>query len=390
MSTRIVCLIFFAIFISPVALKGQAHDRNTSKPVEGRDYLVVERVRLLDAMGFDRPVEAMSMLVPRGWRTEGGVSWKGIGGCRAEIVTWQMSAVSPDGAIRFLVLPLRAFVAFQDQMSRQAAMAAAQQGGCAVYPPFNASQYVQNLASNVLGGAKVTDIKPDESLNAVITKISEISNSTAQQYGTGMNQTGSGVYATLNWPDGSKGIAQVGVSVMSKQGRDMYTGAPNGFATTTVFHQAVIRYPPAREAEALKLFGMILASHRMNPVWQKAKDNFLTNLGNAEHAGRMERLRLRGEQSAAYARAQSEASDARMRDWERSQASSDANQHRFIQTIREVETWKDGNGDSVELSAGYNYGWSRPNGSIILTNNSLFDPAVEFQQNWTRMQKPRN
>ena len=355
--------------------------------VEGKDYVVLERVRLLDTMGFDRPVEAMSILAPRGWKTEGGVTWKGIGGCRAEIVTFQFSAISPDGAIRFMVLPLRAFVAFQDQMSRQAAMVAAQHGGCQVYPPFNAAQYLENLARNGLGGATATDIRPDESLRAVIAKISEVTNTTAQQYGTGMNQSGSGVYGTLTWPDGSKGVAQVGVSVMTKQGQDLFTGAPNGFATTTVFHQAVIRYPPAREAEAIKLFGMILASHRMNPVWQKAKDDFLTKLGNAEHAGRMERLRLMGEQSAAYARAQSEGADARMRNWERSQASSDANQRRFIQTIREVETWKDSSGDNVELSAGYKYGWSRPNGSIILTNNSLFDPAVEFQQNWSRMQK---
>ena len=385
MSTRILWLILFAAIACPVAGQGQVRPGN-SKMVEGRDFLVLERVRLLDTMGFDRPVEAMSFLVPRGWRTEGRVSWKGIGGCRAEIVTWQMSAISPDGAIRFLILPVRSFIAFQDQMSRQSAMAAAQQGGCQVYPPFNAAQYMENLARNILGGASVTNVRPDESLQAVIAKIAEISNSTSQQYGTGMNQSGSGVYGTLNWPDGSKGLAQVGVSVMTKEGRDLY-GSPNGFATTTVFHQVAIRYPSAREAEAIKLFGMILASYRMNPVWQKAKDDFLTNLGNIEHAGRMERLRLMGEQSAAYARAQSEASDARMRDWERNQASSDANQHRFIQTIREVETWKDNNGGNVELSAGYNYGWSRPNGSIILSNNSLFDPAVEFQQNWSRMEK---
>lgn len=50
----------------------------------------------------------MSVLVPRGWRTDGAVSWKGIGGCRAEIVTWQMSAISPDGAIRLPALPLQA------------------------------------------------------------------------------------------------------------------------------------------------------------------------------------------------------------------------------------------------------------------------------------------
>ena len=386
MSRVIAGLFVIFAFSLPISAQTQQRTRNNSSTVEGKDYMVLERVRLLDSMGFDRPVEAMSILVPRGWKTEGGVTWKGVGGCRAEIVTFQISATSPDGAIRFLVLPLRSFIAFQNQMSQQAAMVAAQQGGCQVYPPFNAAQYLENLARNGLGGAKLSDVRPDESLRAVLAKISEMTNASSQQYGTGINQSGSGVYGTLTWPDGSKGLAQVGVSVMTKEGQDLF-GAPNGFATTTVFHQALIRYPPAREAEAIKLFGMFLASHRMNPVWQKAKDNFLTNLGNIEHAGRMERLRLMGEQSAAYAKAQSEAADARMRDWERSQASSDANQRRFIQTIREVETWKDSNGDNVELSAGYKFGWSRPNGSIILTNNSLFDPAVEFQQNWTRMQK---
>lgn len=390
MSKLIVCLLIVAAFTSPVLGQNQVRGPNNSRMVEGQDYMVLERVRLLDTMGFDRPVEAMSILVPRGWKTDGGITWKGINGCRAEIVTWQMSAISPDGAIRFLILPLRSFVAFQNQMSQQAAMAAAQQGGCAVSPPFNAAQYLENLARHVLGGARVTEVREDESLRAIIAKLSEMTANTSRQYGTGINQSGSGVYGKLAWPDGSQGLAQVGVSVMTKQGQDMFTGAPNGFATTVAFHQVVIRYPPAREAEAIKLFGMFLASHRMNPVWQKAKDDFLTKLGNIEHAGRMERLRLMGEQSAAYARAQSEASDARMRDWERNQASSDANQHRFIQTIREVETWKDSNGDNVELSAGYNYGWSRPNGQIILSNNSLFDPAVEFQQNWTRMQKRPN
>ncbi len=364
--------------------------RTSSGLVEGKDFVVLERVRLLDEMGFDRPVEAMSVLVPRGWQTEGGVRWKSVNECRGEIVTWQMSATSPDGAIKFTVLPVRSFVYHEDQMLQQAAINAAQQGGCAVNSPFDAGQYLENLAQNELGGATVSNVRPDPSLQAVIEKIVASSNATSQQYGTGMNQSGSGVYATLTWPDGTKGLANVGVTVTTKQGTDMFTGAPNGFATTMVFHQVFIRYPAAREAEAIKFFGTITASHRMNPVWMQAKDNFLTRLGNIEHAGRMERLRLQGEQSAAYAKSQSDAADARMRNWERSQASSDANQHRFIQTIREVETWKDGNGSPVELSAGYSHGWSKPDGSYILTNNSNFDPAVELQQPWVRMEKPPN
>jgi hypothetical protein len=57
-----------------------------------------------------------------------------------------------------------------------------------------------------------------------------------------------------------------------------------------------------------------------------------------------------------------------------------------VQTIREVETWKDPNG-TVELSAGYNEAWSRPDGTYILSNDPLFDPNVAFQENWDRMQK---
>jgi hypothetical protein len=347
---------------------------------------VLERVRILDEQGFDRPVEAMSVLLPRGWRTEAGVRWRGVNECRGEIVTWQMTATSPDGAIQFVVLPVRSFTFHQDQLLQQAALAAAQQGGCPVSPPFNAAQYLENLARSGLG-ASVSNVRADESLQAVLDKISADGNAISRRYGTGTNQSGSGVYGTLSWPDGTKGLAQVGVSVLVNQSRDMYTGAPNGFASTTVFHQIYIRYPAAREAEALKLFGTVTSSHRMNPVWAKAKENFLTRLGNVEHAGRMERLRLQGEQSAAYAQAQSAASDARMRDWERGQASSDAGQRRFIQTIREVETWTDAGGSPVELSAGYSHAWSRPDGSFILTNNSLFDPGVELQQNWVRIEK---
>ena len=306
---------------------GQGRGRTSSGLVEGKDYVVLERVRILDEMGFDRPVEAMSVLVPRGWRTESGVRWKGVNECRGEIVTWQMTATSPDGAIQFTVLPVRSFSFFQNQMLQQGALAAQQQGGCWVSPPFNAGQYLENLAHNQLGGATVNNIRRDERLESFLEKLSAQSNATSQQYGTGMQMSGSAVYGNLTWPDGTKGLAQISVSVLMNQGRDMFTGAPNGFATTTVTHQAIIRYPAPREAEALKVFGTISASHRMNPIWQQAKDGFLTRLGNIEHAGRMERLRLQGEQARAYAKAQSDASDARMRDWERQQASSDASQH---------------------------------------------------------------
>ena len=395
-----ICLIVLFTACNPLSAitteqkgdkgKGRTTGRTASGLVEGKDYVVLQRVRLFDENGFGQPIEAMSYLVPRGWRTEGGVRWKSVNECRGEIVQAQMSATSPDGAIEFRLFPIRSFSFHQNQMMQQSLIAASRQGGCGVSAPFNAAQYLENLARNGLGGASVSNVRRDESLQPLLDKMSAQSNATSRQYGNAMTQSGSSVYGSLDWPDGTKGLARIGVMVWISESRDMFSGAPNGFATTQVFYQAVIRYPADRESEAYKLFGTISTSERINPVWKQAKESFLTQVGNDEHAARMARIRAMGEQSRAYAKQQSDAADARMRDWERAQASSDANQHRFIQTIREVETWKDSSGSPVELSAGYSHGWSRPDGSYILTNNSLFDPAVELQENWSRMSKQRD
>jgi len=357
--------------------------------VEGKDYVVLERVRLLDSQGFDKPVEAMSVLEPRNWKTDGGVTWKTINDCRGEMITWHMSSVSPDGSVRIDVPPTRSFVWSEDPRQQQLNMNSAGRGGCAVSRPFDATTYLQTIARDELGGATVSDVRTDESLAGMIGKFVQISDDTARRFGTGMQASGTGIYANLQFPDGTQGLANIGVTVVMKASRDMFTGRPNGFATTSVFHRVIVRFKPERREEAIKVFGMTLSGYRVNPIWQRAKDEFMTQLGNIEHAGRMEIIRLMGEQASAYAKSRSDAQDQAMRNWEQQNTASDASQHRFIQTIREVETWKDSAGNPVELGAGYEHGWSRPDGSYILTNNSTFDPAVVFQQNWTKMEKKK-
>lgn len=325
-----------------------------SSAVEGRDFIALERVRLLDEMGFDQPVEAMSVLVPRVWKTQGGVRWTSPSDCRGEIVTFSMSSVSPDQSIRLDVYPARSFVWSDDRQLNLTQRSASMKGGCFVTAPFDAAQYLDKFAKTELGYALVSEVRHDATLS------------------------GDGIYATLTWPDGTRGLGNIGVSVDRT--------ASHHTTVTSVFHQAVIRYRPEREAEALRLFGTFRASQRVNPTWQKAKDDFLTMLGTSGPRGAMERLRLTGEASAAYAAFQTADVDARMRTWEYQNA-ADPQPRRFIPTIREVETWKDCDGNPVELSAGYSHGWSRRDGSYILTNNAAFDPATEFKENWTRMDK---
>jgi hypothetical protein len=294
---------------------------SASRFVEGKDYVVVERVRILDSMGFDRPVEASSILVPRGWRTEAAVRWKSVGGCRGEIVSEPIKISSPDVAIRFEVLPVRAFSWTNEPVMMNALQASAQRGGCQVSRPFDAAQWLQQARE--FGGASVANVRSDDLLMDRLEPLNAQANATARQYGQNSQQSSTAIYGDLSWPDGSQGLAQVGVSVMASRAPNMF-GPPIDTATTLVFFQAYVRYPPSRRDEGLSLFRAVTSSHRVNPVWQQAKEAYLNQVGNIEHQIAMNTIRLMGEQAKAYADEQSKLADARMRDWERRQASADA------------------------------------------------------------------
>ena len=52
--------------------------------VEGTDHILLERARFMDEMGFEQPAEAFSVLLPKGWKHEGGILWKSLQECRGE------------------------------------------------------------------------------------------------------------------------------------------------------------------------------------------------------------------------------------------------------------------------------------------------------------------
>lgn len=307
--------------------------------VEGKDYVLLKRVRFQDQMGFDRPVEAFSLLVPSGWKAEGGVKWGPLGGCRGEMINNFVTLTSPDGAYSFHALPGRSFSFSSDQMMLQAIRAGAQAGGCAANQPFNASQYIDGYARIDLR-AKASNIQPEEASMALLRPFDQMANDTARQYGQNSQQDSTVALGDLRFSDGSEGILQATVTNIVSRKPDAFTGGVTMFSVTASI-PFLMRFPAGRRAEGLKLFRTIMTSHRTSPIWKDAKERFMTQLGSIEHQGRMERIRLMGEQSRAYAREQSAASDQRMRDWENRQASQDRQHTNFVQAIREVETWRD-------------------------------------------------
>jgi hypothetical protein len=383
--------------------------KNHANWVEGKDYTVLERVRFMDSMGFKQPAEAFSVLIPKGWKHEGGVIWKSLQECRSDMVGARYEISSPDGAIRFKGLQPHSWNAASDQMMMQNMQMQAAQGGCDVGGPMSAEDYLRQVfVPNELQGASVVEVKPNPEAERVLAEQAAAFQASARQYGGQAEVRPSAISARLKWSDGSEGIVLISIRNVITTTQNMYTGAMQQMSMSTASERSWLRFPAARRDEAESFLANMKSSTRTNPAWKEAVEGYFAELGRqqerqhhiimdgidqstqnmtAAHNQRMGDIAAQGAANTAMHNDRMAAMDQNMRSWEQQQASQDRQHTRYVQTIREVETWQSSNG-AVELSSGYDQAWSRGDGTYILSNEPGFDPSTAFQdQNWTEMQR---
>jgi len=421
MRTLISCYLLVAVLAScresgtpPGVAQGVAPAAKTF--VEGKDYVVLERVRFLDEQGFESPAEAFSVLLPKGWKHDGGVTWKGLQECRGELVSAKWSASSPDDAIQFVSLPLRAWGSASDPTMQQMMKAQAASGGCEVGGVMSAEQYVREVfGPRELKGASIVEVKANDAATREMDQSSQKTKAEIARYGGRADIKNSAVVARLHWSDGFEGIALISVSNMN-----ISLGTGSRLTSSISTERSFIRFPAARKDEAERFLATVKSSVRTNPEWKRSVDEFFvrmrenqdtqhrqrmaaidqqTRANTAAHNQRMNNIQAQGAANTAAFnqrmkdmdtqqqawKSQQNSQDAQMRSWESQQSADDRMHKRFVQTIREVETYQDSSG-TVELSSGYDQAWSRGDGTYILSNSPGFDPSSAFQdQSWKQM-----
>jgi len=378
------------------------------KFTEGKDYVVLERVRFMDNTGFQRPAEAFSVLLPKGWSHEGGIHWKGLNECRAEMVTSRWKAASADGAIRYQVLPNHSWASASDPMMLQMMQMQASQGGCEVGTPMDATAYLkQVMVARDLDGATVTEVKENVEVARELERKAMQNKAAFEQWGGQAQLSTGAVVARLKWADGTEGIAFCSIVNVVMATMDMYTGAMQQNSNSTAADRSVMRFPASRRDEAERVLASIQGSYTTNPQWADAVNGYLLQVRNMQdqqhhqrmaaleeakaadrrgHQQRMNDIAASGAANTARHNERMGAMDQQMRTWEQEQSSQDRQHTQFIKTIREVETWNDGNNGRVEMASGYDHAWSRGDGTYVLTNSPNFDPGAVFQdQNWQPM-----
>ena len=379
--------------VKPVAASSkQTAKASTAKFVEGKDYTLFDRVRILDREGFQQPVEAFSLLIPKGWKTEGSIIWVQPGNaCAGNNMGFR--AKSPDGNYHFEMFPNYIWSHNPQSLYQEPNSGSPY---CGTGQPLDAEKYLQQVFIRELGSPQIVEIKSNDA-GAQAMRANE--NKTRQElmkYGASQVLFyPSAITAKVKWNDGSEGLVMCGVSVMEITIPNPYNGTYTKSYTSAASQKMLLRYPAKESAAAPNMFSVILSSMRTNTNWKNVVDNFWIAVRERKHVAHLGTLKMLDDQTAqmgrdAIKKGQQNLNnmDNNMRSWEASQQSQDRIHTNFVKAIREVETYRDETG-VVELNSGYNHAWSRSdNTSFIMSDNPNFDPSSVFQdQRWKEMKK---
>lgn len=333
---------------------------------------------IMDPRGFDRPMAAAKALVPKGWRTQGGVSWPQTP-C-GDLARFDWAAASPDGLTRVELLPTEAWGASNTT-----------QGPCQ-YGEFQDMQsYLAAWIQRRHPGARITNYTPrpdfiDLQGDNLRAKVAMVNNSGAGQ--RAWADAGEMTYtARQNGVEIEGVVGGTGAFVLSQ----MYN--PLGGPPLTAFNaqtygtfaasgpkgafdrkmaEAIRKSVKLETAWAEKYFDAVMQVSNMQTQAVKDRAAISIAAGAALTAATVARNKAAGERAVKNSYADP-APSLSSRD-----ATEDRMQRERIEGVRGVETYDDPvYGGTVQLDATYDHAWRVNNAdSYILTSDPNFNPGL--------------
>ena len=354
------------------------------------DHLRLRLVTIMDAQGFGQPVQAASILLPSDWKVESGVRWTTQLGCPQNMIQMSLKASSPDGRLGFEVFPDFAWVWYDDPTAQYYARQSEQNyaaPGCAVLPPLDAPDYLQNVfLPRWRTGSTLVDIG----------RVEELAEAMALEYQALIGGMQSGVQtdfdaalATLETPreggaDSEWVLAStIRTTTASPSAASVWTGTLQMAASyrSAAVPQFAARAPKGELEKNERLFEAIYRSFRIDPRWDAARLQFWQAIQRIEQKGAQDRLRIVENSRRDIGAIMDQV-------YENRQASLDRTFERQSQALRGVETFVDPSTNSrVELSTGYQGAWTNGLGDYLLSDSPGFDPGRDLGGSWRELRR---
>jgi hypothetical protein len=361
-------------------------------------YLRLKRVEIVDRHGFEKPMPAMSMLVPIGWGFDGRVLYAQKVGDPADLVRLAFRTASPDGRLAIEMFPGWSWAWADDPMMRQAMQnqnaMAAQLGGARaeLSPPMTARDFVTRVAvPRLRPGAKVLGLEPIPDVDAGLQEQVRQAQALAASAGVQMRLRADHARARLQLPAGKQSGEEWLTAVVFTRA----TATPSMNPATGQMGQSVMyqcsaeslfgmRGPAGELPANQKLFRTVLSTVRVDPTWQARVSQVQANMTAANVQGARDRSKIIAQSAEETRRTIREGYENRQRSEER-------NSERWSDAMRGVQNFRNPTtGEDVKLSNQYAHAWVNGNGEYVMSDASGFNPGQVLQGNWTELQPVRH
>jgi len=357
-------------------------------------FLRLKRAEIIDRHGFEKPLPAMSVLIPTDWSFEGEVRLAQRLGDPADLVKLVFRTASPDGRMAIELFPSRNWSWVDDPMMRQAiqnqSAMAAQMGRARteMMPPMTAREFLSRIAvPRLRPGAKLLGVEPVPDLDQALQAQVKQAQALATQAGMQTRIRADQARARIQLPPGKVPSEEWITAVVFTRATAMPTMSPGtGQMGQSATYQSSaeslygLRAPPGELPAHEKLFRTVLSTVRVDPAWQARVTQVQANMQASNVQSARDRSRIIAQSAEEQRRAIREGYEAR-------QKSEDRNAERWSDAMRGLQTYRNPTtGEDVKLSNQYAHAWASGNGEYVLSDAPGFDPKQVLQGSWTELQ----
>ena len=341
----------------------------------------VQPVDIVDAQGFERPLPAFRVLIPVGWRPQGGVVWNVRSSCAGSDYALQWSITSPDGASVLAMVPQPTWRVVRSYLSFPLP-----RGPCEGPGWTNVQQYLEGLARQTFPQGRIIDYRARPDLARPLAELLRASPLMQTDLVQARQRAEAGEILVASSIEGRETRDMIRAVVLFTEmrladvlnpgriGQETLDGVP----TSVVF----LRAPAATFDERLPNVidrSMQRLAEWNNRVFEHNRRKQQAAFDAQVRAGQISYQQLQGMQQAHQQRMQAleAGKQANDRMYEQRNLASDRQQREFVESIRGVETYHEPvAGGVVQLDNSYQHAWRVGDGSYLLTDDPKFRPGL--------------
>lgn len=325
-------------------------------------------------------MEAFKIMLPVGWKFQGGISWLNESPAMPAILAFKISNPAGTEALEFF--RNRMFFWMNDPVFLSSFPVGSKYFGSEVCPPMDAVTYIKKIIiprsrSNATG-LKIVD---EDSLPDLAKKLGIKQESQSGVY----NTSSDGGKVRIEYMLGSRPVEEDIYALVQNTDFSIQSASGNiNYTVWTADYQFSFMAPKGTLDRASKVLQSVFYSFKINPGWLNKYMQVIQYLTQNQ----IKKIQNMRQISSIISRTSNEINSIITDTVHQRQKTYDNMYDKFSQYIRGVEEYYDPyQKKPVELPNGYYSTWTNSLGEYVLSDDPTYDPNIGSSMEWQKMKK---